>query len=70
MTQRSEDAMTETDPTTDTNAVPLHPNPWIITTTPDRNSYTIELPCRGISFEIDADLRFQLLDALYDPEER
>jgi hypothetical protein len=62
--------MTETNPTTYANAVPLHPNPWIVTATPDRTSYTVELPSRGVAFEIDADLRFQLLDALHDPEER
>lgn len=39
MTQRPEDAMTETNPATYANAVPLHPNPWIVTAASDRHSF-------------------------------
>lgn len=37
-----------------------------VTVGPEHGTYRIELPDRGIDFEIDAELRFRLLDALDD----
>lgn len=50
-----------------TNAVPLQENPWTVTTAPNSGSVRVELPIKGIDFEIDCDLGFQLLDALHSP---